>query len=141
MTQSRRYANFLETLSLNSLDELDNYVTNDVHFIDPFFDIVGSSKLKSVFRHMFEKTRRVNFTVDNILENERETVILWTFSAQVLGSISTFSGVSHIKFSAEGLVSEHFDYWDPGKNIFVKIPIVGRLLQFVYRRAAKLAKT
>ena len=122
------------------MNELDNYVTKDVHFIDPFFNTIGSNELRTVFIHMFKKLDRVDFTVDSIFENDDETVFLWTFSAKYRGSRSTFPGVSHIKFSADGLVSEHYDYWDPGKNIFVKLPIVGRLLRFVYRRAARMVK-
>ena len=137
MSRAKSYAHFLETLSPSTLNQIDDFVTKDVHFIDPFFDVVGSDKFKNIFLHMFKTARDFNFKVDDIFEKDEETVIVWTFSAKMFGLSSNFSGVSHIKFDAKGLVSEHHDYWDSGKNIFAKTPIVGQLLRFVYWRAAK----
>ena len=49
-----KYAQYLENLSLSTINSLDNYVADDVRFKDPFNDVRGSEKMKAVFLHMFE---------------------------------------------------------------------------------------
>jgi len=58
------------------------------------------------------------------------------FSAPKLsgGSPIHSVGMSQVRFDAQGKVAFHQDFWDSGKNIYGKIPIVGGLIHTIRNR-------
>lgn len=44
-------------------------------------------------------------------------------------------GGSHLKFTADGLVDFHRDYWDAAEELYEKLPVVGRLMHWLKKRA------
>ena len=77
----------------------------------------------------------------NILDTARsgpDHYIRWEmiFSAPKLsgGSPIHSVGMSQVRFDAQGKVAFHQDFWDSGKNIYGKIPIVGGLIHTIRNR-------
>ena len=136
MTQAKRYAAFLEGLSPETLTVLPLYVAADVHFADPFHDVTGVSAMRDVFAAMYDKTGPVDFFVSAISEEGQEAFLVWRFSGRLFGRSWDLPGASHVRFDDAGLVIEHVDYWDSGRHFLARLPVIGRLLRLVYRRAA-----
>ena len=135
-TPIERYVNFLKTLSVGGLDELSNYVTADVHFSDPFNDVTGIDNMHQVFLDMFENVGPVDFTIMQARGDEETGVLVWKFRARLLNKPWAFKGTTVLKFSEEGLVSEHVDHWDAARDFYEHLPVIGWLLRVLRRRLA-----
>ncbi len=134
MTRADEYARYLERVSPENLDEFANFVAADVRFADPFHDVRGLNSLRTVFQQMFEKVGPVTFVISRIIEKGQEAVFVWQFDAALFGKPWVIQGMSHIKFNLDGKITEHIDYWDSGRLFLAKLPLIGRLLIYLYRR-------
>ena len=105
------YRAYLEALTPQSLEQLADYVAADVRFTDPFNDVRGADAMRRVLSHMFDTVGPVAFRVSHM-------------------------GMSTIRFNADGLVSEHADYWDGASALYEKLPVIGTMLAWIRRRLA-----
>ncbi len=130
-TPQQRYRQYLESLTPCTLEELGEYVSDNVRFRDPFNDVVGLSEMEAVFRHMFAEVGSVCFEVTHLAENGDFCLMTWRFSASLRGRPWTFDGMSHVTFGADGKVIEHVDYWDAASALYARLPIIGSLLSWL----------
>ena len=131
-----RYRRYLETLTLQALTDLPDYVTEDVHFKDPFNDVRGADAMARVFRHMFENVDGVRFTVRNALTDGDVCLMTWRFEGTLKGGPWSFEGASRLRFAPDGRVAEHIDYWDAARVFYERLPFIGRLLSSIRRHLA-----
>lgn len=130
------YRTYLETLTPESLDQLEKYVTPDVRFRDPFNDVRGVDAMRRVLLHMFQNVGPVAFRVSWIAADRDACLMRWTFLGRLRGKDWTFEGMSSIRFTADGLVSEHVDYWDGATALYERLPVIGPILASIRRRLA-----
>ena len=110
MTSARKYAEFLESVSPQTLEDFDQFVGEDVYFSDPFHQVRGIELFKGVFSEMFMKVGPVRFEVSRVFQADREAVLIWKFSALLMNRTWVVPGTSHILFDQNGKVIEHIDY-------------------------------
>ena len=125
------YRRFLETLTPATLARLGDYVTNDVRFKDPFNDLRGVDSMQRVLLHMFDKLGSVTFGVRHFVADGDTCLMEWRFEALLNGRPLVFDGMSLIRFSPDGRVKEHIDYWDATSNLYERLPIIGQLLTWL----------
>lgn len=131
-----RYRDFLETLSLETLDRLADHVTPDVRFKDPFNDVEGVDAMTRVFRHMFANVDDIRFTVHHSMASGDTGFMSWRFQGMLSGKLWTFEGTSVLRFAPDGRVAEHIDYWDAAGEFYERFPVIGWLLAALRRRLA-----
>ena len=135
-TACENYRSYLETLTPESLDQLSDYVSDDVRFKDPLNDVQGVTAMKRVLSHMFESVADIRFTVRKFSYNDKTCFMDWNFAGVLNGKAWSFDGASVITFTLSGQVSEHIDYWDAAQNFYERLPIIGSLLAWVRRKIA-----
>ena len=113
-----RYGKFLETLSIEGLDALADYVTPKVRFRDPFNDVTGVENMRKVFIDMFEHVGPIEFTIIDSRGDAEVGVLVWKFKAQLLKRPWVLEGTTVLRFAADGRVSEHADHWDAARNFY-----------------------
>jgi len=128
------YITYLESLTPETLPSLDQYVTNDVRFCDPFNDVRGVALMTRVFEEMFENVGPVAFTVTKRAELGDQAFIAWRFDGRLFDKPWTFEGVSELTFAADGRVVEHIDRWDSAGDFWQRVPLIGWLLRRMKRR-------
>ncbi|WP_371324408.1 nuclear transport factor 2 family protein [Dechloromonas sp. ZY10] len=122
---------FYETLSPESLPRLAEFYAPDARFKDPFNDVQGLPAIIGIFRHMYAQVDAPRFHVLERFVGDDQAMLLWEFSWQPRsawggGGRWSFRGSTHLRLTA-GRVSEHRDYWDPGEELLLKLPILGCL--------------
>ena len=130
----QRYVDFLQRLTRDCLDELEQYVAADVRFADPFNDLVGNDGMKRVFEHMFDTLGDVRFDVHDAVSEGPVCLLNWTFHARLRGQPWRFSGTSVVRFDDDGRVVEHRDHWDAARHFYERIPVIGWLLRLIRNR-------
>ena len=84
-----------------------------------------------------ERSTDPRFETAYTLCSGRTALLKWRFRCSVrqLGDIE-FDGISEIVMDDDGLITSHIDYWDAGNEIYAKVPVLGRVVDFVRRRLA-----
>ncbi|MBV0933015.1 nuclear transport factor 2 family protein [Marinobacterium weihaiense] len=132
------YAECFAALTPERVDELCRLVSDDVHFRDPFNDLHGREAMRHLLMDMFARAGRPDFHVDDICWHAASATgwLRWHFRAElpVIGTLAV-EGCSRVQVNAQGLITEHLDYWDSAP-VYLKLPLIGRFLQRVRRRIA-----
>lgn len=121
-------------LSPESVDELTRFYSADARFIDPFNDVVGIDSIRRIFQEMFETLEQPRFAVLSACRGEVDASIRWQMDFRRSGVAFQIQGCSWLEFDPNGQVCRHEDYWDPAKALFMDIPLLGRVLAWLYRR-------
>ena len=130
----RQYVRFYETLTPQSLNELERLCDPQVRFRDPFNDVRGVAAYRRVLEKMFEETRAPSFVVLDSAEGRAASYLRWRFTCQIRGKALEIDGMSEVSFDSHGRVVAHIDHWDAGGQVYEKVPLVGTLLRVIRRR-------
>lgn len=130
------YIAFFEQLSPVMLNRLPQLVTADIVFSDPFNDVRGIDACRLVFDDMFKRTRNPRFSVSHRAWSGNTCYLRWRFSASapMLGESWQVDGVSAVTFTLEGKVSSHIDFWDSGRAVYARLPVIGALWRLIAKR-------
>ena len=131
-----RYVTFLEQLTEEALKrDAVHLVAPDVFFRDPFNESRGIDGYIRIFQDMYDKTEWVRFKVSVQAAQSHIGFLRWNFECKPrsrwAGNEFAFEGVSALTWNTQGLITEHLDYWDAGRHVYEKLPVVGSLLRCV----------
>lgn len=128
------YFAFFEALTPSGLDRLPSHLDSEARFKDPFNDVHGIDEIRRVFKHMFKVCDNPQFLVSEWALRENVAFVQWrfTYSRKHHDKRSdAIEGVSRIQFNADGMVTEHLDFWDPAEHIYQKLPVIGGLFRWL----------
>lgn len=131
--QLHRYIRFLENLQVASLQELGAFFDESARFIDPFNDARGHVAIRRVFEDMFARCEAPRFVVDEATGDDAVAYLRWRFSFGPAMNRRRIEGVSRVQFGTDGRVVEHVDYWDPARQLYETVPLLGRLMRALRR--------
>ncbi|BBP46794.1 hypothetical protein THMIRHAS_21670 [Thiosulfatimonas sediminis] len=119
--------------------ELAPLLAEDIYFEDPFNQLHGKTRTLQLFAHMFATVQQPKFIVsDCALGNPsmHTAYLYWQFHFVYKGQSQQFDGMSKILINQNGLIYSHIDYWNPAKNLYSKIPVLGWILSKINRKLA-----
>lgn len=133
-----RLVAYFESLSPESLGQLDEVYAPDVYFKDPFNEVRELDAVRGIFMHMFEALHQPRFIVTDTIAQGEQCFLTWNFEFFFKGfekpALQTIRGGSHIKFTSDGRVDFHRDYWDAAEELYEKLPWVGGLMRWLKKR-------
>jgi steroid Delta-isomerase len=137
--RTQSVVDFFQTLTPQALAQIGQLYTADAYFKDPFNEVRGLEQIKGIFLHMFVALDEPHFVVTNTITQGDECFVVWDFKFRFKRfdtvSMQTVRGCSHLKFSNDGRVSFHRDYWDAAEELYEKLPAIGALMRWLKRRA------
>ena len=132
-------ANYFETLTLQSVSELNAFYSTTARFKDPFNDVTGVPAIETIFAHMFASLTQPRFVITERIEQGAQCFLTWEFRFRFRrfkqGEEQVILGGSHLVFDDAGLVTLHRDYWDAAEELYEKLPVVGGVMRWLKRRA------
>lgn len=130
---------FFEGLKAGDVARLKDFYAADAYFKDPFNEVRGVPAIERIFVHMFEALDQPHFVVTGRVVQGLECFLVWDFRFRFRRfdtvSWQTVRGGSHVRFSAQGQVEFHRDYWDAAEELYEKLPGVGALMRWLKRQA------
>lgn len=122
-----------ETLAPSTLGALETLFAPQARFVDPFNEVIGPAAIRRVFEHMFETVDAPRFEVlDAALGAGGGAFLLWNFhfrSRDKQGTPRCIQGTSHLRFDEQGRVLVHQDHWDPARQLYESVPLLGSLMR------------
>lgn len=125
-----------ETLAPDTLDALPRLYDEQARFKDPFNEVHGHAAIRRIFAHMFETTEAPRFVIHERIVQGDQAFVTWTFHFGLRGQAYTVVGGSHLRFGADGRVTDHRDYWDAAEELFQKLPVIGPMVKWLRGRFA-----
>jgi hypothetical protein len=132
-----RFVEFFEALDPQGVARLGEVYTADVSFKDPFNEVHTLQEVQQIFSHMYVALDRPRFVVTGQVAEGRECFLTWNFEFYFRKQptvLQTVRGTSHLKFTGDGLVNYHRDYWDAAEELYEKLPLLGSLMRWLKRR-------
>jgi ketosteroid isomerase-like protein len=124
-----------EHLRPDNIDALLALYAPDARFKDPFNDVRGHAGIRRIFTHMFETLQAPRFDVREAVTQGPQAFLTWDFQVRREGGQAlTIHGATHLRFDAQGLVTEHRDYWDAAEELYAKLTVLGALMRWLQRR-------
>ncbi|MEI8168314.1 MAG: nuclear transport factor 2 family protein [Rhodoferax sp.] len=134
-----RVATYFETLTPQSVADLENFYDANARFKDPFNQVQGVAAIRHIFEHMFVALEAPRFVITGQVAQGRQCFMTWEFRFRfkrfLRGKEQTILGTSHLVFSEQGLITLHRDYWDAAEELYEKLPVVGGLMRWLKKRA------
>ncbi|KZL17997.1 SnoaL-like domain protein [Pseudovibrio axinellae] len=136
-TTARRYACFFEKVTPERINEVHALISDDVHFIDPFNDVVGRDSFEKVFHKMYEDVQQPTFKILDLAWSRDLCFMRWDFTCtqKLLGEWGV-RGLTELHFDKDAKVCAHYDYWDASRHFYRKLPIVGLMIKWIASRAS-----
>jgi hypothetical protein len=139
MTDSslQAYTEYFARLTPETLGQLADVMTEDVHFVDPFNDVRGLEAVERVFLHMFDSLQNPTFKVSHAAMSagpDPRGLMLWEMTSSLNGKPYNIVGMSEIAFAADGRVCSHIDHWDAGRQFYERLPVIGWILRLIRAR-------
>jgi hypothetical protein len=133
-----RAVEFFETLSPQTLRQLQEFYGADARFKDPFNEVEGTPAITKIFEHMFASLHEPRFVVTGRVVQGMQCFLTWDFHFAFQRSKTqeqVIRGASHIVFSPGGQITLHRDYWDAAEELYEKLPIVGSVMRWLKKQA------
>lgn len=133
-----RIAAFFEGFTAADVAAMDMIYAPEARFKDPFNEVQGTAAIARVYAHMFEALREPRFLVTGRVVQGREAFLTWDFSFRYRrsGRLQRVRGVSHLVLDDSDRIILHRDYWDAAEEVYEKLPVLGRLMRLLKRRAS-----
>ena len=136
-TRVLEVARFFEQMTPASLDHLSRWYSTGAVFKDPFNEVSGISRIRSVFEHMYVKLDQPRFVVREHIAEGAQAFLVWDFHFSFKNDHvqQVVRGSSHLQFDTNGLICLHRDYWDAAEELYEKLPVIGKLMLWLKKRA------
>jgi len=134
-----RMVGFFEHFKEHDLPELARIYAREARFKDPFNEVNGLLAIEAIYRHMFQTLDLPHFVVKERLAQGQQAFLTWDFRFRFKGQSGwqTIHGATRWQFDAQGLITDHRDYWDAAEELYEKLPMLGVLMRWVKRRVMR----
>jgi hypothetical protein len=129
-----------ETLTPATVPGIVDVYAADAAFKDPFNDIRGHAAIIKVFEHMFTRLRDPRFIVLEHMGRGDQAFLTWEMQFRFVRwpeQPHVIHGATHVRFDADGMVVLHRDYWDAAEELYEKLPVLGAMMRYLKRSAAR----
>jgi len=136
----KNFVDIYQTLSTDNLALLENIYHQDIIFIDPMHKVEGFNKLADYFAGLYQNLTACEFIIEEVILQDSHAALYWKMNYQHTklnkGKTITVMGCSHIR-GKDDKVYYHRDYLDLGAMLYEQLPVIGRIICWIKRKASK----
>ena len=128
------YCHFFENLNADNVDLIEELFAVNAVFKDPFNHVCGHAAIRRIFEHLLKEYPKTKFSVIESVAMNDVAYLQWHFHPDSSKSLE-IAGVSRVQFSDCGEVILHQDYWDSMSELYVKLPLIGSVANWLTKRS------
>src|SRR5690554_5336164 len=116
---------FFKKLDKSCTEELYEFYTPDVLFIDPLHRIEGAKALERYFSTLYENVTACRFRFHDRQASGRQAFVTWTLQLvhPRLDGGREIEGCSQLTFAEDDRVARHRDYFDAAALLYERLPL------------------
>ncbi len=118
-----------ENLTIETLEEIDNFYANDCYFRDPFNKLHNLQDIKKLYQKMFRHLSQPKFKIIHVLREGELVSLYWEFDFIFLKKTFKIFGNTLLRLNSDNKIIEHIDYWDSVQEWWIKLPLIGAILR------------
>lgn len=122
-----------ETLSLETLNRLEDIYAPTCFFKDPFVEIRDIGSLIKYYEHMFKRGLNARFKVTARVAETHRISLYWVFTYERFWMEWEVRGSFFFELGPDGRIVKHEDYWDVSAQIYERLPVVGIFFRWLKR--------
>jgi limonene-1,2-epoxide hydrolase len=109
---------------------------DDAYFNDGFVELTGAETIAAYFGRSAEGTAAIEVEIEEMTKTADGVYLRWVMTFTIHHRKMTFvaPGMSHLRFTPEGRIAYHRDYWDGSGALSEMIPFAGSLLRAIKGR-------
>ncbi|GLS27977.1 nuclear transport factor 2 family protein [Marinibactrum halimedae] len=138
MTGLSTFLEYYRNFSDQELSRLQHIYADNALFRDPVHEVQGINALEEYFKEVSTNLTHCSFEFRSQHLHEGGAFVTWTMKYQhprlKNNQLLTLEGASELKFSRDGRVSYHCDYYDMGAMVYEHVPLVGVIVRWLRRR-------
>ena len=123
-------------LNSETLHLVDEIYAPEIHFLDPIHEVKGIENLRKYFANLYDGVVYCQFDFSEEVVQGNSAAIPWVMHLEHgnfrKGHRVAVPGISHIRF--EEKVTFHHDYFDMGKLIYERVPLLGGVVRTIKAR-------
>jgi hypothetical protein len=128
-----------QKLNRDNLFLLNDIYHPEIQFSDPLHQVNGLDNLTTYFAHLYQNVSSIGFKIDEYDESNNKGFLYWTmtYTHNSLNKGKPISVKGHSRLTFEGpRVIFHQDYLDTNEMIFQHVPVLGKFIKFIKRKAS-----
>ena len=136
----QRVVHFYESLTFDSVSQIESMYSQDALFKDSFNEVRGIPAIRRIFLHMFNQVDAPRFEITTKIVQGDTAFLTWNFYFRMKRfskDEQCMRGATHLEFSENGHITLHRDYCDVAEELYEKIPMLGGLMRFLKNAANK----
>ena len=136
----KRFADFFSDFAPGRVARLlDTTYAPDVYFNDNLKAVHGATELAKYLNESAGGVEECRVTFEDFSRNkDGDYLVRWKmlirFRKFARGRDTWTVGISHVRFTADGRVTYHQDYWDSALGVYQYIPLLGAVIRAIRRR-------
>ncbi|WP_353193290.1 nuclear transport factor 2 family protein [Pandoraea pnomenusa] len=132
-----RLTRYFETLTRQSVANLGEFYAPNVYLKTPLNEVRSAAEVAGLLTHLFERVEVPRFEVTASLLSHNQAMLVWNLhfhAKRWLDDEQVIHGASHLRLAVDGRVAYQRDYWDATEDLYLKLPVMGRLLRWLRQR-------
>jgi limonene-1,2-epoxide hydrolase len=119
-----------------ALEDAAELFAETLHFQDPLQQLAGRDKFIKMNRRLFERSRKLEFIVLGLCEDDEQVYCSWQMILQPkFGPQLTIEGATHAKHDGRQ-IHEHRDYWDLLSSFVQTMPMASMVYKMLVSKLA-----
>ena len=134
-----RYKKLVEQLTDESVEELREFYSLNVHYRDPLMDVKGVDASLAYHHKLFKDLDGLQFELKGYALNGRQAFLHWLMIFRIKKNpkrLWELDGVSKFVFDDAGKIEDQIDYWDASPMI-ESFPVLGRVATLIKKLMTK----
>ncbi len=132
------FCQLFNELDKGNLRKLQQVYSEDIHFQDPFGQVLGLDALTKYFAGAYSNVISCHFRFGEPLVQHGHCAIPWVMELRHKrirrGQMVAVDGMSHLDIR-DGRVCYHRDYFDAGQLLYENLPVLGGLIRRIREHA------
>lgn len=130
------FARFFGNLTEENAKELTAQTYADsFYFFDTLREIRDLETLEEYFLETAKNTDSVRARIVDVASSGQDYYVRWTMEIQLKkfqrGKTLRSVGMTHLRFSPDGKIVLHHDYWDASAGFYEHVPVLGSVIRYI----------
>lgn len=135
----QRFKDFFGNLTEQTVRErTKSTYAEDVFFNDTLKTVRGNEALEEYFLETAKNAKKVQATVQDVAVSDGNYYIRWVMDVEFAkfkkGETIRTIGITHVRFTPDGKIALHQDFWDPAAGLYEHIPVLGGAIRAIKSR-------